>query len=243
MKKQLLYVTGHSQGLGKAILEHYLENSTTELIGISRKKIGYSDSRVKEISLDLGDIEAVESIAKDLFNIKGYDEVILINNAGWIGEIKSIADQSPQSLEKAVKVNLLAPILLMNSFLKAFKGSEVKKLICNISSGLAHRAESGLSAYCSTKSGLAMFTEVAAMENHANSRFFSLAPGIVDTPMQDDLRNTNAKEFPKSDTFKGLKKNGMLSSPEEVAVKVKFLLDYPDRFTEVVQDVRKFEVD
>ena len=242
MTKKLLYITGHSQGLGKAIFEHYLAHSEIDLIGISRKKIGYSNSRVKEISLNLSDLPALKTTLQSLFNFSGYEEISLINNAAWIGEIRSIEAQNPDSLEKAFKVNFLAPALIMNSFLKAFKGAEIEKVICNISSGLAYRPESGLSSYCASKAGLAMFTEVAALENHPGTRFFSLAPGIVDTPMQEDLRNTTEEEFPKSEMFKNFKEEGMLSAPGEVAIKVKFLLDHPERFKEVVQDVRKFEM-
>lgn len=243
MGKKLLYITGHSQGLGKAIFEHYLDHSEMDLIGISRKKTGYSDSRVKEISLDLADLSTLKMALQSLFKVSGYEEVILINNAGWIGDINNIAAQNPDFLENAFKVNLLAPVLIINSFLNAFSSTDVNKIVCNISSGLAYRPESGLSSYCSSKAGLAMFTEVAALENHGRTKFFSLAPGIVDTPMQDDLRNTTEEEFPKSETFKNFKESNMLSSPKEVAIKVKYLLDYPDRFEGVVQDVRKFDID
>lgn len=238
----LAIITGHSQGLGKALATLFLEKEDYEVLGISRKKSGLSHLRLKEVSLDLSDMSSVHQILPNLFPKANFDKIILVNNAGWIGPIMPLDKQNPKDIEAVNAINFLSPTLFCRQFLAQYGGEKAEKVICNISSGLAYRAESGLTGYCSSKSALAMLTEVLALEDHKNCRFFSLAPGVVDTPMQDEIRSASPSDFPKLDRFKDLKSSGSLVSAEETARKVLFLLDHPNRFEGVVQDVRKFDL-
>ncbi len=88
-----------------------------------------------------------------------------------------------------------------------------------------------------------MFSRVAAEElSGLGFRVFSLAPGIIDTEMQTEIRKANLSDFPALDRFAKYKAEGHLSSPEEVAEKVFYLLTNPELFPDVVQDVRNFEL-
>jgi NAD(P)-dependent dehydrogenase (short-subunit alcohol dehydrogenase family) len=61
--------------------------------------------------------------------------------------------------------------------------------VINISSGAAHRALEGWSAYCCAKAGFAMLTTALALETtRSGVRVFGLAPGVVDTDMQVTIR-------------------------------------------------------
>ena len=54
-----------------------------------------------------------------------------------------------------------------------------------------------------------------------NTHFMSVAPGLVDTQMQDYLRNkVDVKEFPSSSYFIESKENGNTKSPDEIAKKI-----------------------
>ena len=88
-----------------------------------------------------------------------------------------------------------------------------------------------------------MFTLVCQKE-HADSgiRFFSLAPGIIDTAMQAKIRSSSEEDFPAIERFKSYKTAGMLSSSNEVALKIGYLLANSADFEEVIQDVRTFDL-
>lgn len=238
----LAIITGHSQGLGRALAALFLEKKDFQVIGISRKKSGLVHPNLTEISLDLADLPEVNAALPSLFPRGDFKKIVLINNAGWIGPIQPLHRQDPKDIEAVHAINFLSPTLLCRQFLEQYEVGEAQKVICNISSGLAYRAESGLTGYCASKSALAMLTEVLAMEKYKNCRFFSLAPGVVDTPMQDEIRSASPSNFPKLERFKDLKSSGSLVSAEETADKVLFLLDHPIRFEAVVQDVRKFDL-
>lgn len=238
----LVIITGHSQGLGKSLAAQFLTRSAVEVIGISRRISGLSSENLKEISLDLADLTAVKKVLPQLFPEGSYAKIILVNNAGWIGAIKPLDKQEVEEIEAINAINFLSPTLLCQYFLNQYKESEAEKVICNISSGLAYRPESGLTGYCASKASLAMLTEVMNLEEHPNTSFFSLAPGVIDTPMQDEIRAVEPANFPKLEMFQNLKASGSLVSADETAKKVAYLLDHPERFDGVVQDVRKYEL-
>jgi benzil reductase ((S)-benzoin forming) len=71
-------------------------------------------------------------------------------------------------------------------------------------------------------------------------KFFALAPGVVDTEMQAELRAVSKTSFSSLDKFLELKKNALLSHPDDTAVKILHLIDHAQEFHGVVQDVRNF---
>lgn len=239
--KSLLILTGHSKGLGNAILNKFLSVDNFQIIAISRSGLGMENPNLTVFQLDLSDLEAIENQLPQIFPTGDFEKVILINNAGWIGEVKPVGKLTPDAIQKVMNLNLLAPIILTDAFVKAYSSFRGEKLICNISSGAAHKPLAGWAEYCSSKAGLAMFSKVAAEDlKEKDFRVFSLAPGIVDTDMQGDIRNAVESDFPALDRFSKYKTEGQLSSAEEVAEKVFHLLSNPDLFSEVIQDVRNF---
>lgn len=243
MKKSLIILTGHSKGLGRAILDVYLKKEEFEIIAISRTILGLDNPNLTELSIDFGDLDVLENELSELFPVGDYKEVILINNAGWIGEIKPVGSLEVKNMRTQINVNLLAPMCLTNAFVAAYKDSTARKIICNISSGAASKPMEGWGEYCSTKAAIAMFTKVAAKENaDSQFRFFSLAPGIIDTQMQDEIRQADGVDFPQIERFKSYKENGDLISPASVAAKISYMLEHEDKFPDVIQDVRDFEL-
>lgn len=241
--QSLLILTGHTQGIGKAILDHYLETDKIQILAISRSKLDIEFSNLTQISIDLSDLEVLENHLAGLFPADSFEKILLINNAGWIGTIKPIGELDPTELRRQINLNLLAPMYLTNAFIKAYKSTNSKKIICNISSGAASKPIAGWSGYCSTKAALTMFTLVAAKENKSdNFKFYSLAPGVVDTQMQAEIRKGKEADFPDLEKFKKYHEEGQLTSPESVAKKIASVLGNPHLHTEVIQDVRNIEL-
>ncbi len=88
-----------------------------------------------------------------------------------------------------------------------------------------------------------MVSQVAALESELRPdgfRVFALAPGVVDTAMQDHIRTTEVADFSKLQKFRDYKAEGALDNPAATAQKFFQLIDHPERFAEVIQDVRNF---
>ncbi len=243
MKKSLLILTGHSKGLGKAILRRFLREKNVQAVAISRTASGLKKPNLKEIQLDLADLKSLVARLPEIFPNRDFGKILLINNAGRIGEIKPVGKLDPEEITKAMNLNLLAPMVLTDAFVKAYSGLKGDKLICNISSGAAYKPMPGWGEYCSGKAGLAMFSKVSAADLGENGfRVFSIAPGIIDTEMQAEIRGADPSDFPALERFQNFKNEGKLLAAEEVAEKIFYLLGNPELFPEVVQDVRDFEL-
>jgi NAD(P)-dependent dehydrogenase (short-subunit alcohol dehydrogenase family) len=99
----------------------------------------------------------------------------------------------------------------------------------------------GSASYCAAKAGLdhasrAMALEEARRPNGA--RIVSLAPGVIETDMQVQLRGASPVEFPDRGAFVQLQAQGQLLSPEAAAARVLAWLARPDFGDAPVADVR-----
>ncbi|MFA7557077.1 MAG: SDR family NAD(P)-dependent oxidoreductase, partial [Hydrogenophaga sp.] len=95
--------------------------------------------------------------------------------------------------------------------------------------------------YCAAKAGLDHFTRCSALDEARRphgARLVSLAPGVIDTGMQVQLRASDPAAFPDLSRFVGLQREGQLSSPDEAARLVLAWLDRPDFGEQPVADVR-----
>ncbi|MGE8488716.1 MAG: SDR family NAD(P)-dependent oxidoreductase, partial [Paraburkholderia nemoris] len=108
-----------------------------------------------------------------------------------------------------------------------------------ISSGAARNAYPGWSIYCATKAALDHHARAVALDANRALRICSLAPGVIDTNMQAEIRGSGEEQFPMREKFEDLKRNGQLSTPEQCATQ---LLDYAfsDAFGQTpVADIRE----
>jgi NAD(P)-dependent dehydrogenase (short-subunit alcohol dehydrogenase family) len=96
----------------------------------------------------------------------------------------------------------------------------------------------GWSVYCATKAALDNHARAVHEEGVQGLKISSLAPGIVDTGMQAEIRSRSAREFPQVAKFRSLKAAGELASPEETAAKITRLLLSSAFGKEPVTDVR-----
>ena len=101
-----------------------------------------------------------------------------------------------------------------------------------MSSGAAHTAIEGWSTYCSSKAGLDMLNKCIDME-YQDIINLSIAPGKVDTPMQNDIRFADEKAFPRLKEFQKYYKDGELADAKEVASKYIMILQNPKKFLEL----------
>ncbi|UCV02793.1 SDR family NAD(P)-dependent oxidoreductase [Dechloromonas denitrificans] len=87
-------------------------------------------------------------------------------------------------------------------------------------SGAAHTAYPGWSVYYATKAVLDQHARAVALDGRANLKFCSVAPGVVDTDMQAEIRATSAERFPMLERFQALKRDGHLATAQQAAGKL-----------------------
>lgn len=225
-------VTGTSSGIGEAIarklildrhkvfcISRRLNESLTDLAASVQSGLWYFET-------DLGEPSNIPRVMKEIFSFVDPDNIqgiALINNAGILDPIAPAGDYEPGLVHQHLSVNLLAPVLLANEFIRYTRPLKTQKSIISISSGAATTPYEGWGIYCSSKAGLDMFTRTVALEQQQIEypvRILSVAPGIVDTPMQGKIRQSDMKDFPMRAKFEKLYTENKLSRPAEVAEKI-----------------------
>ncbi len=235
------YITGSSNGLGKALVNTLIQEEANLITGISRSN-EFEHPRFTHLSIDLNQPQELLNQLDSIFDeAGGFEKVVLINNAGYLGSIKYLGDIDDQEFIRIYNVNLTAPALLSNAFIRKYKNDPCKKILLNISSGASQNPYDGWSGYCSSKAALDMLSKVAALENEERGRDFtiiSLAPGVIDTDMQDQIRHAAEDDFSSRSRFQSLKDENKLLSPEKAAQQIIQFLNNVDLHPEVIQDIR-----
>ena len=220
----LYIVTGTTRGLGKALADEIARDAGNELIAISRAPDADIPGGVL-FSADLADISEASRVCERIHaRIRGrpYEKAVLINNAGIVQPVAPLERADAAELERNISVNLTAPLVLMQGFLRATEGVKLRRIV-NISSGAGRRPISGWAAYCASKAGLDMATRVVALEAQSRGlaiEAVSLAPGVVDTAMQERVRGLDASDFADVERFKQMKMDGTLREAAEVAADI-----------------------
>lgn len=250
MSKHLYILTGASRGMGLAMARQLLRAGHL-LLCISRHahETLAAQAQARGASLlqwqaDLADGVAVAHRLQDWLDAQSPAELAsatLINNAGVIPRIGPLSQADASDLAHALRVGLEAPMQLTAAFLGSTENWKLPRKVLNISSGLGRRAMASQAGYCAAKAGMDHFTRCLALDEALKpngARVCSLAPGVIDTDMQVQLRGADAAAFPDRARFEQLKSGGQLDSPDAAARKVLAYLDRPDFGSEPVADVR-----
>ncbi len=181
----LAVVTGGGRGIGRGIVESFLEHGAQVAI-VQRRQLDEDlrdHPRVIGVEADLGDQSAVApAIDEAAHRLGGID--VVVNNAGVMTE-QGVADIAADEWSRLLAVNLTAPLFATQAarphLLRRGGGS-----IVNIGSieGLAANPEHA--AYCATKAGVHGMTRALAVDLGAdNIRCNAIAPGWIDSDLSE----------------------------------------------------------
>lgn len=245
-ESRLAIVTGASRGLGHALAQALLQPGT-RLLTMSRRATelpSRPDGTHEDWQVDLAEAQPVaERLQAWLQALRGdaLRSVVFVHNAAALSTPATLPQVPLAELQQAVRINLEAPLLLSAAFLRATAHWPGKRQLLFISSGLGRSAMAGAASYCATKAGLDHLARTLALEEGARphgARVVSLAPGVIDTDMQQRLRSADAAEFSARQRFVDLEQGGHLLSPAEVATKILACLAREDFGATAVGDVR-----
>lgn len=207
-------VTGGRRGIGAAIVARLEEcGARVAVLDLPDHDL----SRLEEIG------GWVARIARDQGDVE-----VLVNNAG-ISIIGSVVDTELSDFEKTLRVNLLAPFMLMKSVLPGMIEKR-RGAIVNVSSIQALVGKRFGASYGASKSALSQLTQNVALDYGRHGiRCNAIAPGSVDTEMLRevlrDLPRLHPDEYPGDlePAFRNDIPLGRFASPEEIAWTVAFL--------------------
>lgn len=243
LRDRVALITGASRGIGAGIARRFHRN------GLKLAICARSDSDPGQIPddpdrihfghVDVTDYAALSRFASDAERRLGPID-LWVNNAGLLDPIGPMRKISPDDVRRHVDVNLLGVFNGTRIYLERLHAEKRTGSIVNISSGAAVRPVAGWGAYCAGKAAVDMLTRVTALEErpHGN-RAFALAPGVIETGMQELIRRQDEDDFPDVGRFREMHSSGQLleaESPAPAILRLAFGAPLPD--DAVVFDVR-----
>lgn len=221
-----IFITGVSSGIGWGLAKYYLSAGYT-VYGASRR---VPETLIKSpdfhhLSIDLSQFDQCQSALVLFFQqITSLDLVIL--NAGVIGEIAQMKDQSIEKMQQVLDINVWANKPIIDTALCCIK--RVDKVVA-ISSGAAVNGSKGWGGYSISKAALNMLIKLYAAESE-HTQFYAFAPGLVDTAMQDYLcgGHVDKTQFPSVQKLLDARKTPSMPKAEAAATKLAWGIDQLD---------------
>jgi benzil reductase ((S)-benzoin forming) len=224
--RNLVIVTGASSGIGLALAET-VPYDDARVIDVSRG----GAKGCEHVAADLAD-PASWPVVADLFEreVAGFegDRVVFFNCAGTLQPIGFAGEVAAHEYSRNVLLNSASPQVLGDAFLRAVRRTQAQCHLILISSGAAHSVYAGWTSYGAGKAAVDQWVRAAGAEQALRGqrcRVLSVAPGVVATAMQEQIRTMSAGDFPEVAKFIELHETGALREPKTAAREIWALLE------------------
>ncbi|BDD09161.1 alcohol dehydrogenase [Fulvitalea axinellae] len=222
-----IFITGCSSGIGLGLAKHYLAQGH-RIFSVSRRKPEalVNEPNFRYAELDLANDSQIAPTVQRLVNGETLDLAIL--NAGILGEIRDMKDTPVADLQQVMNINVWANKTLLDALLANGTVSQV----VGISSGASVNGSRGWSGYSLSKAALNMLVKLYAAENE-NLLIHALAPGLVDSAMQDYIcGEVDSQRFPSAQRLRDARDTPAMPKPDEagpmLAEAMEKLTEYPN---------------
>jgi len=213
-------ITGASSGIGLALARH-AAGAGAVVATVSRR-----EAPGTHLAADLSDPGAWQGVVgwmADLVVAHSGHDVAFFHCAATLDPIGFAGEVDASAYTAQVLLDSAAPQVLGAGFLAAVAGLAEGAVLVLVSSGAAVHVYPGWSAYGAGKAAVDQWVRTVGAEQEARGgrvRVVSVAPGVVDTAMQEAIRETDPARFPGRDRFVRLRAGGALRRPEDVAAEL-----------------------
>ena len=223
LEGKVAVVTGGASGIGREVARRYVAEGARVVLG------DLNEPLLHEAEEELGD--ACTSVAGDVTveadverlvarAVDAFGTVDVGVNCAGLGTLGPITSLSVEQWDLVLDVCLKGVFLATKHQAAAMQAASHGGVIVNIASINARQPGQGMSAYCTAKAGVEMFTRVAALElGPSGIRVVGIGPGLVDTPLTQYQRDLPAFR-------QGYLENiplGRVGTPADVAAAAAFL--------------------
>ena len=234
-EKKVIWITGASSGIGKAVAIKFAENGWTVAVSARRQnllnELKQINQNIYPFPLDVTDIEKCKLVASNIINQFNNIDICLFGTGMY--DPKSEKKFNLEKIREIMEVNYFGTMNSINSIYDYF--SEKKNgQISIISSVAGYRGLPAAGAYCASKAALTSFAESLNFDMQMkNVRVSLVSPGFIKTPMTDQndfpMPMIKSPEFAAKEIYKGLteKKSFEIHFPKAFTFFLKFLQILP----------------
>jgi len=192
---KIALITGGGRGIGRATARELAQHGAT--IVVAARSLPELEETAQEVralggeasvyAVDLTDAQASLKIIPEIERRIGIVS-ILINNAGVVGPFGPTWTLDPARWEQALRVNLIAPFLLVHQAVPQMLAQKWGRIV-NVSSGVAQNPRMRGGPYAASKAGLDAWTRQLGFElEGTNVIATAIYPGMTDTAMSASVR-------------------------------------------------------
>ena len=219
-------VTGGSTGIGSEIARQAATDSH-EVIVVSRRPgpVGH------HVPIDLSQPAGWSTFGATVADVfLRADQVEIFHCAGTLSPIGFAGETDSDAYRANVLLNSAAPQILGEAVLREAMSRSVAVTLVMITSGAARNPYPGWSAYGAGKAAMDQWVRITGEEQRIRGgvKVVGIAPGVVDTPMQAEIRATDESRFPSVQRFRDQHSDGALLDPAEVARRIRAVIDQLD---------------
>jgi NAD(P)-dependent dehydrogenase (short-subunit alcohol dehydrogenase family) len=197
LQNKVAIITGGAGGIGAAMVESYVAEGAKvaiadiSLAGAQKTAAPYGD-KAFAVAIDVTKLASIEA-AIDAVVARWGGVDILVNNAG-VFDMGPIVEVSEASWDKVFAVNTKGLFFTLQAVAKRMIAQGRGGKIINFASQAGRRGEGLVVTYCASKAAVLSITQSAGLDlikYHINVN--GIAPGVVDTPMWDQVDGLFAK--------------------------------------------------
>jgi len=226
--KSLVWITGASSGIGRALADT-VPWPDARVVDVSRR----GANGLEHVRADLSDPAqwpAVgEALGRSLDEFAG-ERVVFLHCAATLSPIGFAGEVEPAGYAAQVLLNSASPQVLGDMFIRAVEARALRADYVVLTSGAARSVYEGWSAYGAGKAAVDHWVRIAGAERSRRGdrvRVLAIAPGVVATPMQEEIRRASEERFPNVGRFVDLHETGELRDSVGVAQDIWRLLERP----------------
>ena len=233
--KKIIWITGASSGIGKALAIKFAENGWIVAASARRenllKELKQINQNIYPFPLDVTEIENCRTVAKKI--LEQFNNIDICVFGTGMHDPKSEKTFNLEKIREIMEVNYFGTMNSINSIYEYFSKKKSGQ-ISIISSVAGYRGLPAAGAYCASKAALTSFTESLNFDmQKKNVRVSLISPGFIKTPMTDQndfpMPMIKSPKFAANEIYKGLtaKKTFEIHFPKAFTYFLKFLQILP----------------